>query len=153
MFKLSGTTSEEDDDADTTHSVTVTTYFNAPTERPPIPTSSQPQNSDSSTAGAPITDITTGSLPSETSASSSTGLSVGAAAGIGVGATLGALILLGIGGFFWWRARKRPFGPETSAFASPLEAVESKSTKRASELQGTGVIPAEIQGTPRAELE
>lgn len=132
---------------------TVSNDIPTPTDSP-IHTSSQPPKSDSTTAGAPIADITTGSsLPSEPSTSSSTGLSTSTVAGIGVGATLGALILLGIGGFFWQRSRKRPFGPETSAAASALEAVESKSKKRASELEGTGVIPVEIQGTPRAELE
>lgn len=118
-------------------------------------TRSPSRNSDSTTAGVPVADTPTiGSLlPSESSASSSSGLSAGAAAGIGVGATLSALILLAIGGFFWWRGRKRSFGPETNASASASETVESKSKKRASELEGTGVIPAELQGTPRAELE
>ncbi|KFY49685.1 hypothetical protein V496_09868 [Pseudogymnoascus sp. VKM F-4515 (FW-2607)] len=148
-----------DDDADTTYPVTVTAYTTvsndipAPTD-PLIPTSPQPPNSDGTTADAPIADITAGSsLTSESSASSSTGLSTGAKVGIGMGVTLGALILLGIGGFYWRMARKRPFGPEIDASASALEAVESKNMKRASELEGTGVIPAEIQGTPRAELE
>ncbi|KFY28456.1 hypothetical protein V493_02920, partial [Pseudogymnoascus sp. VKM F-4281 (FW-2241)] len=119
------------------------------------------------------------SLPPASSPPSSTGLSAGAAAGIGVGATLGALILLGIAGFFWWRRRKGDSGSETGARAgffgwrwrrrdySPemgksgaggavvgeVEVGESESKKRASELEGTGKMPVELQGTPRAELE
>lgn len=121
---------------------------------PPIPAPSQSHINSSTTAGAARADTTTAdsSLSSESSTPSSTGLSAGAAAGVGVGATLGALILLAIAGFFWQRGRKRPFGPETSASADALETMESKSRKRASELEGTGKIPVELQGTPRAEL-
>ncbi|OBT43617.1 hypothetical protein VE00_05216 [Pseudogymnoascus sp. WSF 3629] len=127
------------------------------TTNSPTPTSSQSHNSDSTTAGAPKANTTTTSspLPSQSSAPSSKGLSAGAAAGIGVGATLGVLILLAIAGFFWRRGRKRSFGPETSApeSALPLETEESQSKKRASELEGTGKIPAELEETSRAELE
>jgi uncharacterized protein HemX len=127
------------------------------TTNPPTPTSSQSHNSDSTTTGAPKADTTTtpSSLPSQSSAPSSKGLSAGAAAGIGVGATLGVLILLAIAGFFWRRGRKRSFGPETSApeSALPLETEESQRKKRASELEGTGKIPAELEETSGAELE
>lgn len=169
----------EGDDASTTfstvtRSTTVEDVTTTSTD-PPIPTSSQSHTISSTTESAPIADTTTtgSSLPSESSTPSSTGLSAGAAAGVGVGATLGALILLAIAGFFWWRGRKgsvepetgasasawwgwrkKPFGPEpeTSASAGALETVESKSKKRVSELDGTGNIPAELEGTPRAEL-
>ncbi|OBT51271.1 hypothetical protein VE04_09183, partial [Pseudogymnoascus sp. 24MN13] len=144
---------------------------------PPIPSSTRSHSSSGTTLGAGSADTrTTGSsLSPESSNPSSAGLSAGAAAGIGVGATLGALILVAIGGFFWWRQRKRSSKseisvsartgffwwrqrkgstkPEISASVSALDIIESESKKRASELEGTGKIPAELQGTPRAELE
>lgn len=122
---------------------------------PPIPSSTGSDRSSSTTVGAASGDTrTTGSsLLPESSSPSSVGLSAGAAAGIGVSATLGALILIGIGGFFWWRQRKGSSETEISASIDALDVIESGSKKRASELEGTGKIPAELEGTLRAELE
>ncbi|OBT61240.1 hypothetical protein VE03_09657 [Pseudogymnoascus sp. 23342-1-I1] len=155
VFKISEATSEGDV-VNTSTSIEPTTT--AELRKPDV-------TSSSTTTGTPTADTTTtGSLlPSESSTPSSKGLSTGAAAGIGVGTTLGALILLGIGVFFWWRGRKRSLGPENSApesgpetsapaSALALETTEYKNKTRASGLEGTGVIPAELLGTPRAEL-
>ncbi|OBT85051.1 hypothetical protein VE02_07141 [Pseudogymnoascus sp. 03VT05] len=168
VFNITEDTSKatRSDTLTTLETVTVhTTVKETPTSIPPAdPTPSQSAISSSTTTtatAAASADTTPASslLPSETSTPSSTkGLSAGAAAGIGVGSTLGALILLSIGGFFWWRGRKRAFGPETEtsagadAGAGALETEESKSRKRASELEGEGKMPVELQGTPMAEL-
>ncbi|KAL8284412.1 hypothetical protein RB597_001848 [Gaeumannomyces tritici] len=68
------------------------------------------RSTSTSTSGSPNNAPASPTDPASRSGSStqqeSTGLSSGAAAGIGVGATIGALALIGILAFFFWRRRK-----------------------------------------------
>ena len=119
-----------------------------------------------------------GATNSPTETDSASTLSTGAKAGIGVGVALGAIAVVSLIAFFLLRRRRRQKqqqwnnAPSDGAgndhredvkygylHSQPAEIHEAGDTSRPAEVQGSGVPPAEMQGSEfhgnqyRAELE
>jgi hypothetical protein len=154
------TTTEGLDETPTTGTTTTTiTLTDTPTT-----TTEPPATSTDPTA--PVTVTIYSPLPTQADISSGGGgggggLSSGTKAGIGVGVALGSILLVAVGGIFWFRRRKRRMEDvlrETPVIAPTLGAKEppyevDATERRVFELAGKGVAVNRAMENDRYELD